>query len=370
MAMVVVLSVFNGFTDLTMSRLGKLDPQVKIAAKQGKVIEHADSLCAVVEAMQEVSAALPTLEERALAVVDGRQMPIHIKGIDFERYHEVSSIDSTLIAGGGVDIELPTPECTVSVLSVGVASILQVYPGYDQVVDVYVPRRLGRINPANPAGAFRSARLVPAAVFRVDQAEYDNDLVYLPLSTARMILDYDTEATAIEATVADGTSETAAIEAISRAIGPNYTVENRLQQQSTSYKMIGVEKWITFMLLGFILVIASFNVISTLSMLIVEKEDNISTLRAMGASNGLIRKIFATQGWFISVAGGIIGAIIGIGLCLLQQHYGLVTLNGDPSTMSINIYPVKVEGSDLFVVTALVIVVGALTSMVATRIRR
>jgi len=367
MAMVIVLSVFNGFTDLAMSRLGMLDPQLKILPAEGKTIESADSMAAVIAALPQIAAATPTVEERALAVAADKQMPVRIKGVDFGRYAAVSDIDATIIAGGNAT-DLPDGY-SPAVLSVGVASQLQLYPGYDQRLDLYIPRRIGRINPANPAASFRSSMLQPAAVFRVDQTEYDTDYMFIPLAEARRLLDYTTEATAIEAAIAPGTSESGAIAAINSAVGTGFRIEGRLQQQSASYKMIGVEKWITFMLLGFILIIASFNVISTLSMLIVEKEDNIATLSAMGASTALIRRIFAIQGWLISIAGGIIGAAVGVALSLAQEWFGIVKLGGDHAAMSITVYPVKVEGSDLLVVTALVIVVGALTSMVAARIK-
>lgn len=367
MAMVVVLSVFNGFTELAMSRLGILDPQIRIIPLTGKTIADADSLAGAVGALPQIAAATPVVEERALAVIEERQMPVRIKGVDFATYHSVSDLDSTIIAGGGA-ADLPEG-FSPAVFSVGAASQLRVYPGYEQRVDLYVPRRRGRLNPANPAASLRSAMLLPAAVFRVDQTEYDTDFVFIPLDRARTLLDYTTQGSAVEAAIAPGISEQAAIEAIRNAIGPGYDIQGRLRQQASSYKMIGVEKWITFMLLGFILIIASFNVISTLSMLIVEKEDNIYTLRSMGASNGLIRRIFAIQGWLISVAGGLAGAVIGIVLCLIQQWFGIITLGGDHASMSITVYPVKVEGSDLLVVAALVIIVGAMTSMVAARIR-
>ncbi len=367
MAMVVVLSVFNGFTELAMSRLGMLDPQIKIVPIQGKTIADADSLAEAIAALPQIAAATPTLEERALAVIEERQMPVRLKGVDFEAYGNVSDIDATLIAGGGAT-DLPDG-FSPAVFSVGAASQLKIYPGYDQRVDIYMPRRKGRLNPANPAASFRSAMLQPAAVFRVDQTEYDTDFMFIPLECARTLLDYTTESSAIEAAISPESTESEAIAAVRNAIGTDYDVKGRLRQQAASYKMIGVEKWITFMLLGFILIIASFNVISTLSMLIVEKEDNIATLSSIGASNGLIRRIFAIQGWLISIAGGLAGAAVGVALCLVQQWFGIVRLGGDHNAMSITVYPVKVEGSDLLVVATLVIIVGALTSMVATRIK-
>lgn len=363
LAIVVVLSVFNGFTELASTRLGILDPQLRIEPVSGKVIADADSLARIVNRLQGVSAAIPTIDDQALAISGGRQMPIHLKGVPTAAYDSVAQLQSAIIAGEPwADYWTGAP---TAVLSVGVANNLAVIPGNEQWVGLYTPRRTGRINPANPMAAFRSDSVAVSAVFRVDQTEYDADYLIADIATVRRLLDYTTQASAVETALDPNADTYSVIQAISAAIGPDYTVKTRMQQQEQSYKMISVEKWITFLMLSFILVIASFNIISTLSLLIIEKEDSISTLRAMGASRALIRRIFAFQGWMITLAGGLFGAITGVVLCLMQQWFGFVRLNGDPSALSITTYPVKVEATDLLIVLALVALIGAITSLIA-----
>lgn len=359
-AIVVVLSVFNGFTDLAMSRLGLLDPDVKVVAEEGKVIADGDSLARALSGLGFVVAATPTVEEQALAVVGDRQMPVRLKGVVREAYDSVSRFSTTLIAG--------TPWLVADAgrsasLSVGAANSLRALVGEDGAgVGLYVPRRLGRFNPANPAASFRRDSVAAASVFRTDQAEFDTDMVITDLATVRGLLDYTTEATSVEVRVAPGAS----VADVGRMLGPGLKALDRVEQEAESFRMISVEKWIAFMLLGFILVIASFNIISSLSMLILEKESGSATLRALGASPAMIKRIFVIQGWMITVAGGAVGAIAGVVLCLLQQHFEFIKLSGDAAVMSVTAYPVRVDAADLAAVAALIILTGLLTSAVAT----
>ncbi|MDE7407432.1 MAG: ABC transporter permease, partial [Muribaculaceae bacterium] len=289
LAIVVVLSVFNGFTELANNRLSLLDPQLRIQPASGKVINNADSLAMAVRSVADVSTAIPTIDDQALAINGGRQMPVHIKGVPTAAYDSVTQLKSVIIDGE------PWAEywsgASTAVISIGVANNLAVIPGQEQWVGIYTPRRTGRINPANPMGAFRTDSVAVSAVYRVDQAEYDADYLITDISTVRRLLDYTTQASSVEVALHPSADTDKAIKAISAKIGPDYVIKTRLQQQEQSYKMISVEKWVTFLMLAFILIIASFNIISTLSLLIIEKEDSISTLRAMGASTALIRRI-------------------------------------------------------------------------------
>lgn len=365
-AIVVVLSVFNGFSWLAGSRLSLLDPEIKVEPAQGKVIADGDSLAAVLQRLPAVAAAVPVVEDQALAIARDRQVPVRIKGVPYDRYDSVTCFRNTVIAGEAWnEYWRGAPAAS---LSVGVANSLHAIVGVEQWVGLYTPRRRGRINPANPAAAFRSDSVAVGSVFRIDQAEYDNDYVVVDISVARRLLDYTAQASAVEVALVAGADPGTSVTAIKEVLGSGYRVKTRIEQQASSFRMIQVEKWITFMLLGFILVIASFNIISTLSMLIIEKEGSILTLRSMGASTGMIRRVFAIQGWLITVAGGMAGAVVGVVLCLLQQWFGLIKLAGDPSAMSITVYPVKVEPADLLTVIGLILVIGILTSMVAVRI--
>lgn len=363
MAIVCVLSVFNGFTDLAASHLSRLDPDIKITPTTGKTIGNADSLSTVIAGIAGVAAAIPTIEEQALAIYDARQMPVTIKGVP-DSYGDITALRSIIIDGEWVRADSTPVPCAV--LSVGVAMNLKAFPGYGQFMGLYTPRRKGRINPANPMGAFRSDSLIVSGVYQVEQAKYDTDMILIPMDNARRLLDYSTEATAIEVKLLPDAGQEETIGRITAKTGAGYTVKNRMEQQEQSFRMIEIEKWITFFMLAFILIIASFNIISTLSMLILEKEENIRTLSALGASHKMISRIFMLEGWLISTVGGIAGIITGVALSLAQQWGGFIKLGGNPAAMSIDVYPVRVEAGDLLAVFGIVLLIGLLTSSAAT----
>ncbi len=361
-AIVCVLSVFNGFTRLAFDRISLIDPQLKIVPAHGKVILTADSLAAAVERLDEISLAAPTIEEQGLAVYDRRQMPVAVRGVT-QRFADIVAIDSVVIDGTfalGDSIE------RLASLSVGVAVNLGARPGYYDYLALYAPRRCGRINAANPMGAFRSDSLIVGSVYEVEETDYDTDGIIVPIAVARKLFDYTTEASAIDLAIAPGVSEAAAARAVRGAIGDDYLVLTRLQQEQQSFRMISVEKWITFVMLAFILIIASFNVVSTLAMLIIEKTPNMATLRALGATDAMTRHIFVWEGWLISIVGGLAGIAIGVALCLAQQWGGFIKLNGDPSRLTITTYPVSVQPTDILAVAALVLVTGFVVGLITS----
>ena len=363
-AIVIVLSVFNGFTDLALSRLSVLDPELRIEPTIGKTINRADSLATLLRAMPEIELAEPTVEERALANYSSVQMPVRIKGVT-DAYALVTSIDSAIIDGEFLQAAGDYPCAT---LSVGTAITLGARPGYTAPLHIYVPRREGRINPAAPMNAFRADTLVVSGVFEIDQPEYDADLAIIPIASARRLLNLSPhQATALELTLADGVNPSRVAERISPVIGSEYTIKTRLMQQATSYKMISIEKWLSFAMLAFILAIASFNVISTMSMLILEKRPDIATLTALGASPKLIKRIFLIESTLISSIGAVIGLIVGVILSLAQQWGGFIRLNGDPGNLSVSAYPVSVSPLDILAILILTIFTGLLTGFIASR---
>ncbi len=359
-AIVCVLSVFNGFSDLAYNQISALAPDLRIEPVEGKVIANADSLIGIIRQQPDVEEAEPTIEERALAIYEGRQMPVRAKGVT-DSYPSLSSIDRLTKEDGAFMLEDSTLGAFATI-SVGVALSLEARPGFVSPMELYVPRRKGKINPANPARAFRSDTLLVGGVFQMDQAEFDTDVVIVPLTTMRRLLDYPSEATAIEIKVSDGSDINALQRRLQELSGDGLSVKTRLQQQEQSFKMIEVEKWITFLLLAFILLIASFNVISTLSMLVIEKEDSIRTLFALGASKKLISRIFFLEGWLISLFGGLAGIIAGVILCISQSTFGFIKLGGNHDMMTTDIYPARVEFIDLAAVLCLVAIIGWITS--------
>ncbi len=327
MAIVCVLSVFNGFTDLATAKISQLAPDLRVESTEGKTIASPDSLLRAIRAIEGVAAAAPTIEEHALAIYGDRQMPVLMKGVT-EAFDTITQLRST-IKEDGTFLLTDSGYGDFATLSVGAAIGLQAHPGVMRALTLNVPRRTGRINPANPAAAFRSDSLLVGGVFQTEQAEFDTDLVLIPLSAARQLLDYELEATAIEIKVSDGADTDRTGHRIAEALGDGFDVKNRVRQQDQSFKMIEVEKWITFFLLAFILIIASFNIISTMSMLIIEKEDNIHTMYAMGAPRKTITRIFILEGWLVSLLGGVSGIMTGVILCLAQQWGGFIKLGGN-----------------------------------------
>lgn len=363
-AIVIVLSVFNGFTHLADSRLAAIDPDLKVVPIQGKAWTDGDSLAAIAARVAGVEMAMPVIEERGLLIFGNQQMPVIFKGVP-DQYGELVNIDSTVIDGKRQQWYFSEP---AALISVGIAVKSTARPG--AAVNLYVPRRTGRINPANPSTAFRGQEVAVTGVFQIDQPEYDNQHVFVPLGTARDLLEYQAEATAIEIKLAPDAKPDAVATALADAIGPDAKVLTRAQTEQSAFRMIMVEKWITFLMLAFILVIASFNIVSTLALLVLEKRDNMNTLRALGAPQGLVRGIFMRLGFAISMAGGIAGIALGSVLVLIQQWGHVIKLAGDPSQMSILYYPVKLEPLDLLIVLALTAIIALGASVIAAALVR
>ena len=365
-ALICVLSVFNGFRGLIMGRLAMLDPQIAITATVGKTVDDADSIISAVEDLPGVERAVPVIEDQALAIYAQLQMPVRLKGVP-DDYNTMNDMDSVIVDG---EWKLRDQVSRYAVAGAGPAIRLMVRPDFLGMVRLYAPQRQGRVNIANPMGAFRQDSLFVSGIFQLQQNSYDADLIYVPLEMARGLFDYDTQATQIEVKLSPGASESQVMKAIGQAIGSGYQVKNRLMQQREAYRLVNIEKWMAFLLLAFILIIATFNVISTLSLLIIEKDSSIATLRALGANDSQISRIFVLQGCLITLVGAITGVIAGLILCLCQQQFGWLRLSGDPANMIISAYPVQVQGTDVLITLALVAAVGLLTSMVTALIMR
>lgn len=365
-AIVCVLSVFNGFGKLIESKLSVLDPDVAITSTVGKVIADGDSVAQVAMSVPGVQLALPTVEDQALAMFFNYQMPVRVKGVP-ENYDSLTCIRQAILDGHYM---LTDGISEYTVMGVGPALTLNVRPDYLKMVSLYAPRRRGNINLSNPATAFRADSVFAAAVFQIEQKKYDNDLMYVSIGLARRLFDYDTQATSVELRLQPYANEADVMKALRERLGSGYEVKNRLMQQADAFKMINIEKWVTFLLLAFILVIATFNVIGALSLLIIEKNDGIVTSRNLGATDKQITKIFVLEGWLISLTGAVVGVIVGLLLCTLQEQFGLITMHGNTATLIVKAYPVAVQLTDVIVVLALTGVIGTFTSLVTTLIMR
>lgn len=361
-ALVCVLSVFNGFHVLIESKLSKLDPEIAIQPATGKVMPDGDSVVRVVRRIPGVQQAMPVVVDNALAIFADFQMPVRLKGVP-DDYDKITAIDSIIVEG---DFQLRDQVSRYAVLGAGPAMTLNARPGYLRQLQLYAPQRQGTVNINDPMNAFTNDSVFVAGVFQVQQKNYDQDLIYVPIDLARELFDYDTQATQVELKLAPGADERQVMQQASKVLGPRYTVKNRLMQQASSFKMVNMEKWITFLLLAFILVIATFNVISTLSLLIIEKDESIKTLRSLGATNKQITRIFVVEGWLIALIGAVAGVILGLALCLCQQQYGWLKLSRSADAVIVQAYPVQVMWSDVLVVFLLVAAIGLLTSLVTS----
>lgn len=370
MAMVIVLSVFNGFSEFTAQKLSRFSAPLTVTPVSGKVIASADSLASAIARVSGVTQATPMLTERAFAVAGDRQAPVMLCGIDPAGV-TARALPSVTIDGAPL-VEVGDEEySTTAVASVGVANALHSYPAMPVDVRIYEPRRNARINPANPLAAFRCDSIVVAGVFRVNQNEYDGDYLFVPLQFARNLLGYSTEASSIEVDVADGKRVGSVARDIAAAIGPQYKVADRIGQQHDAFRMINVEKWITLVMLTFILVVATFNVLSIMSIMIIEKRGNSNILLALGATPATLRGIFGWLSMLITSIGGIVGIVIGVALALAQQCFGFIKLMADDtSQLSIDAYPVSVAPSDILIVAAVILAIGSLTSLVTRLLSR
>ena len=358
-AMVVVMSVFNGFRYLAESKLSRIDPDLAVVPAGGKVFAGADSLAAVLRGIGGVASAEPVLTEQAFASVEEKQMPVTLRGMTR------AGIAASGIGGAVIDGE-PFPDGRGALLSVGAAVGLNVRPSTGLPVAVFEPRRVGRVNPSTPGAAFRSDTLEVGGVFQIEQEEYDRDLVVAPLPVVRRLLDYDTEASSLALTLAPDADFAKVRGEVEAALPDGLKTLDRREQQADAFRMIEVEKWITFMMLAFILAVASFNIVSTLSMLVIEKEANMGVLRAIGGSRSFISGIFANQGWLVTVAGGVVGMVAGSALVLGQQHFGWVKLQAaDMALLSVDSYPVRLACGDLAVVAAAVLLGAVIMAAVA-----
>ncbi|MCH5327193.1 MAG: ABC transporter permease [Duncaniella sp.] len=372
MAMVCVLSVFNGFTDLASARLSAIDPDIRISPRQSKVIAAADSIAAALARIEGVGAAAPVLQQKALAIAGDAQLPVTVKGVP-GGYPAITSLPSLLIDGVMIDASDTTYAAEgypgpFALLSIGAAINTGARPSLETPFQLTVPRRTGHINPALPMAAFVTDTLYVSGVYQTNQSEYDEDLVYIPLDVARRLFDYPDEATSIEIAFSAEADPLTTTSEIHKILGnEDFVIADRLMQQEASFRMIQIEKWITFAMLLFVLVMASFNILSTMSMLIIEKEDNMRILAALGATQRMVRRIFLCEGMLIALIGGAIGIVTGIALCLVQQRFGLISLGGDHTHMSVIVYPCRLAVTDLLITCGVVAAIGFISGVVSSR---
>lgn len=377
-AIICVLSVFNGFREVMVSKLDSLSPDILITPARGKTLASPDSVIKAVGAVKGVALASPAVVDNALVISGTREMPVTLRGVVPADYRKVSLIDSILLQGGrflkpdergepsydewGLEIECPVE----SVVSIGVAMQLgNVMPG--DTLLLFAPRREGRVNPANPAASFVTGEGIVSGVFQSQQSDFDENNVVCDISTARRLFQYEgEEATEISVKCADDADVPGVAAKVAETLGDKYIVRDRLRQHENHFRMVAIEKWVSFLLLFFILVIASFNIISTLTMLVIDKQKALSTLAALGMSRGNIGSVFWWESVYVSIIGGAGGIALGVVLCLLQEKYGLLKLGADPSQLIVNAYPVSLEWGDVGLTLIPIALIGLATASISS----
>lgn len=358
LALVCTLSVFNGFQDMVAGFFTAFDPELKITVREGKVFDPNGAAFNKVRALPEIDVWTETLEESAMIQYKDRQAMAVIKGVD-DNFEQLTSIDSLLYGTG--DFILHDEIVDYGILGVELVSELGTGIQFVDPLQVYAPKRNARVNMSNPSAAFNSDYLFsPGAVFVVNQQKYDASYILTSLSFARRLFDYDKEVSAIELKLKKEADISSVQKEISRILGDKFVVQNRYEQQADVFRIMEIEKLISYLFLTFILAIACFNVIGSLSMLILDKREDVETLRNLGADDRLIARIFLFEGRLISVFGAFAGIVVGLLLCFLQQHFGIIALGGDGSFV-VDAYPVSVHFTDVLLIFVTVITVGFLS---------
>jgi lipoprotein-releasing system permease protein len=358
MALIIVLSVFNGFDRLVVSLFSSFNPSIQITPAHGKTIDRKIFPFGQVRGIPGVRHITEVIEEDALMKYKDYQSIVTIKGVS-ESFTKMSGLDTMMVEGNFI---LQDGDKDYALLGYGVAGSLNAnLQDYINPISVFVPRR-----DANFSGgfenAFNSEIIFPSGFFQI-QWEYDVKYAILPLRFVKKLLDYGDERTSIEIDLSKNTDLPVIQKRIEVLIGPEFTVKNRYQQQEILYKIMVSEKNYIFMILTLILIIATFNVIGTLSMLILDKKKDIAVLQSMGADHGLIRRIFLIEGMLISLLGAVVGLTVGAIICWLQMRYGFVRLGAEDSSFVINAYPVVMKAIDFFVIFFTVMVIGLLAAI-------
>lgn len=359
LAMVCTLSVFNGFQDMVAGFFTAFDPQLKITVREGKVFLPDEPALQQVRALPEVEVWTETLEENAMVQYKDRQVMAVIKGVD-DNFEQLTSIDSLLYGTGQFILK----DNIVDYGFLGIELMSQLGTGIQFVdpLQVFAPRRNVRVNLANPSAAFNREYLFsPGAVFVVNQEKYDAHYIVTSLSFARRLFDYGREVSAVELKLKPDADTEAVRQRIATLLGDRFVVQNRYEQQADVFRIMEIEKLISYLFLTFILVVSCFNVIGSLSMLILDKRDDVVTLRNLGADDRLVVRIFLFEGRLISIFGAVGGILSGLLLCWAQQRFGFITLGGGSGAFVVDAYPVSVHVSDVVLVFATVLAVGFLS---------
>ncbi len=352
MALVIVLSVFNGFDSVVKSLFNTFDPEIKISATEGKTFTPDPAVSQSILELPGVAAMSEVLEENVLLLYGDKQYIATIKGVD-EAFQDVTGLDSMVYEGS---MKLKDRNRAYAVVGRGVAYNLSIGLSFIDPLYVYTIDRKAKINMSQPEESIRRDFLYPSGIFAIEQ-EFDSKYILTDIAFVRELLSYQAEVSFLEVRLDPNFPPDQVQKEIAALLGEEFQVKNREQQNELFYRVMRSEKWAIFLILTFILIIASFNIIGSLSMLIIDKKKDILSLRNIGASNSLIKKIFLVEGWMISAIGSISGLLLGTTISWIQQSFGVIKLSGSGSFI-IDAYPVHIEVIDIILIWITVLVIG------------
>jgi len=361
MALVIVLSVFNGFDSVVKSLYNTFDPDIQISSIEGKTFTPDPATTQAVLALPGVIALSEVLEENVLLLYNDRQHIATVKGVD-EAFKDVSGLDSMIFDG---EMKLKDQNRSYAVVGQGVAYSLGIGLSFIDPLFIYTIDRTARINMSQPEESIRRDCIYPSGISSIEQ-DYDSRYLICPIDYVRELLLYKDEVTHLEVKLDQSLPGEEVQHEILSLMGDGFHVKNREQQNEMFYKVMRSEKWAIFLILTFILIIASFNIIGSLSMLIIDKKKDILTLRNMGAGNKLIKRIFLVEGWLISILGSLSGLFLGTAISWVQQHFGVIKLSGSGSFI-IDAYPVQIEALDILLIWVTVLVIGLIAARYPVR---
>lgn len=366
MALVIVMSVFNGFHDLVASFFTSFDPQISVVPAKGKAVAADDPLLTQMKKLPEVQVSTECVEDLALAMYGDKQAMVTVKGVE-NNFDSLTNIRDILYGDG--DFTLQAANLQYGIPGIRLAQTLGIGAQWDGFLKIYAPKREGQlVDATNPSDGFVSDSIISAGVvFAVNQSKYDKDHILTSIGFARRIFDRQGMITSLEFRLKPGSDLNAVKAEMQKIGGDKYRVLDRFEQQADTFKIMQIEKVLAYIFLTFILVVACFNIIGSLSMLIIDKKQDVATLRSLGANDKLITRIFLFEGRMISAIGAAIGIIIGLLLCWLQQTYGLVAMGSTSGAFVINAYPVSVHYDDVLIIFITVIAVGWLATWYPVR---
>lgn len=364
MAMVCTLSVFNGFQDLVSTFFTAFDPELKVMPAVGKVFDGQDPRVLSIRQMPEIEVCSESLEDNAMVQYQGRQVMAVIRGVE-DNFDSLTPIDSILFGRG--ELILHDEVANYAIPGIQFLSALGTGIRFLDPLEVYAPKRGAKVNIANPSTAFTTGNLFSSGLtFVVGQEKYDNAYILTSLDFARQLFRYTTEISALNLKLKAGEDVETVKRMLEKRLGKEFVVQDRYEQQEDTFRIMKIEKLVSYLFLIFILLIACFNIVGPLSMLIIDKRNDVMSLRNMGANDRQITRIFLLEGYMISCFGAVSGVVLGILLCFLQQQFGLISL-GSSGSFVVEAYPVSVHAGDVILILLTVLAIGFASIWYPTR---